>query len=185
MTAYPGRTYRFLTETPYFPFGYGLSYSTFSNNALTLSQSVIRPCDDITVTFDVKNLGPFVADQVCQVYLKVLVGNDDIVRDQLRLVNFTKLHGVQIQKTVQVSLLISYERMTVTKGLNFHQVIEPGTYQVFVGGYLTVDIDSVSGAASYPTLLNATFVIEGNTTNVQTCQQQTNLQNMAFVEVHV
>jgi len=58
-----GRTYRYFNGRPLFPFGYGLSYSTFSYSKLAVPNTV-KAGDNITVRVTVTNNGPFDADEV-------------------------------------------------------------------------------------------------------------------------
>lgn len=60
-----GRTYRYYTEQPLYPFGFGLSYSTFSYSDLRLSSSSIQPGQQVDVSVTVKNNGPYDAEEVC------------------------------------------------------------------------------------------------------------------------
>ena len=59
-----GRTYRYYIEDPLYPFGYGLSYSTFTYSNLKLSTNKIEPGQQIDVTVSVKNNGPYDAEEV-------------------------------------------------------------------------------------------------------------------------
>ena len=59
-----GRTYRYYTEDPLYPFGYGLSYSTFTYSNLQLSAYKIEPGQQIDVTVSAKNNGPYDAEEV-------------------------------------------------------------------------------------------------------------------------
>ena len=59
-----GRTYRYYKGEPLYPFGYGLSYSKFYYDALSVSPQSISPGSNVTVTFSVRNLGPYDADEV-------------------------------------------------------------------------------------------------------------------------
>ena len=59
-----GRTYRYYIEDPLYPFGYGLSYSTFTYSNLQLSANKIEPGQQIDVTVSVKNNGPYDAEEV-------------------------------------------------------------------------------------------------------------------------
>lgn len=58
-----GRTYRYFKDKPLFPFGYGLSYSTFSYSSLDVPP-VVKVGNNITVKVTVINNGPYVADEV-------------------------------------------------------------------------------------------------------------------------
>lgn len=58
------RTYRYSTATPLFPFGYGLSYSTFKYTSLNLPINSINAGDSFELFVSVKNLGPYPGDEV-------------------------------------------------------------------------------------------------------------------------
>jgi beta-glucosidase len=64
-----GRTYRYFKGEPLYPFGYGLSYSTFTFNNLRFDRTSLDASDDLTVTVDVKNTGQRASDQVVQAYV--------------------------------------------------------------------------------------------------------------------
>ena len=63
------RTYRYFKGTPLYPFGYGLSYTTFSYSGLTLPKSPIKAGDPLVVDVTVKNTGNREGDEVAQLYL--------------------------------------------------------------------------------------------------------------------
>ena len=65
-----GRTYRYMTETPLFPFGHGLSYTTFNYGNATLSATEIKDGETLTLTIPVSNTGTCDGDEVVQVYLR-------------------------------------------------------------------------------------------------------------------
>src|SRR5581483_1187081 len=64
-----GRTYRYFKGTPLYPFGYGLSYTTFSYSALTLPHSEITAGDRLSAEVTVTNSGKLAGDEVVQLYL--------------------------------------------------------------------------------------------------------------------
>ena len=63
-----GRTYRYFTDEPLYPFGYGLSYTTFSYSDLTIPQKTAAG-EKVTVKVTVKNTGNMEGDEVVQLYL--------------------------------------------------------------------------------------------------------------------
>lgn len=65
-----GRTYRYMVQQPLFPFGYGLSYTTFAYGEARLSKNTIGKGETITLTVPVSNTGQRDGDEVVQVYLK-------------------------------------------------------------------------------------------------------------------
>lgn len=65
-----GRTYRYMTEAPLFPFGHGLSYTTFSYGNAALSAPEIKDGETLTLTIPVSNTGTHDGDEVVQVYLR-------------------------------------------------------------------------------------------------------------------
>ena len=67
--AMKGRTYRYFEGEPLYPFGYGLSYTTFSYRGLRLAKKVIRAGDPLTAEVTVTNTGTREGDEVIQVYL--------------------------------------------------------------------------------------------------------------------
>ncbi len=64
-----GRTYRYFTGEPLYPFGYGLSYASFAYDNLRVEKKSLAPTDDLVVSSEVKNIGRVPGDEVVQVYL--------------------------------------------------------------------------------------------------------------------
>jgi beta-glucosidase len=69
-----GRTYRYFTGEPLYPFGYGLSYTTFEYSDVKLASQNAATGENITVTATVKNSGSVAGDEVVQVYLERQAG---------------------------------------------------------------------------------------------------------------
>ena len=59
-----GSTYRYFHGEPMFPFGYGMSYTEFNYTQLTVSPTTIKPCDNVTVSVAVQNIGKLAGDEV-------------------------------------------------------------------------------------------------------------------------
>ena len=65
-----GRTYRYFDGTPLYPFGYGLSYTTFAYDRMRTSSGTLRGDDTLTVSVDVRNTGARAGDEVVQLYVR-------------------------------------------------------------------------------------------------------------------
>lgn len=114
---------------PLYPFGYGLSYTTFDYGNLQLSTNQINTDGSLEVSVDVTNSGDFDGKEVVQLYIRDVVGS--VTRPVKELKGFEK---VEIKKgeTKTVTFSIS------VKDLEFYNydldlVAEPGEFQVFVG----------------------------------------------------
>jgi beta-glucosidase len=68
--AMKGRTYRYFEGTPLYPFGYGLSYTTFTYSGLTLPVRAVAAGNPVVAEVTVTNLGKKAGDEVAQLYLE-------------------------------------------------------------------------------------------------------------------
>ncbi|MEM9986606.1 MAG: fibronectin type III-like domain-contianing protein, partial [Bacteroidota bacterium] len=64
-----GRTYKYMTEEPRYPFGFGLTYSKIELSQLSLGQKVLQAQDSLKLAVTVKNVGNFDVEEVIQLYL--------------------------------------------------------------------------------------------------------------------
>jgi beta-glucosidase len=119
-----------ISNEPLYPFGYGLSYTTFTYSKPVLSQASLRPGQDLNVTVSVQNTGPRDGAEVAQLYLRDLVGSS--TRPVKELKGFQKItlkKGESRQLTFHLS---ADELKFYNDDLKF--VAEPGEFQVMVGG---------------------------------------------------
>ena len=81
-----GRTYRFFKGTPLYPFGYGLSYTTFAYKNLRTSATTLPggAADTLTVRVDVTNTGQRIGDEVAQFYVRHLGSRVERPNEDLR-----------------------------------------------------------------------------------------------------
>jgi beta-glucosidase len=115
--------------TPLYPFGHGLSYTTFGYRNLRLSTATMRPGDTLVVSVDVTNTGDRAGDEVVQLYIRDEVGS--VTRPVKELRGFRRV-TLRPGETQSVSFALG------ASDLAFHDsaldlVVEPGFFRVFVG----------------------------------------------------
>ena len=97
-----GRTYMYFRDTPLYPFGYGLSYTTFAYSNLKVS----RNGESIDVSVALKNTGQRAGDEVVQLYVRHL--NSKVARPLQELKGFTRVHlAPQEEKLVKIAVPVS------------------------------------------------------------------------------
>jgi beta-glucosidase len=84
-----GRTYMYFRGDPQYPFGYGLSYTTFAFSNLAVSRPSIALPDTVTVSVEVANTGTREGDEVVQVYARFI--GSPIERPARKLVGFARV----------------------------------------------------------------------------------------------
>jgi len=94
-----GRTYRYMTEKPLFPFGYGLSYTTFTIGKADIGKNTIQAGESLTVTLPVSNTGKRDGAEVLQIYLRKL-GDPDAPLKTLRAFQRIPLKAGKTQNVV-------------------------------------------------------------------------------------
>ena len=98
-----GRTYMYFRDKPLYPFGYGLSYTTFRYSNLRLSRTALHGGEDLTATVDVTNTGSRDGDEVVQMYVSHQASK--VLRAKEELKGFDRVHVVA-GKTVSVPLTL-------------------------------------------------------------------------------
>ena len=84
-----GRTYMYFKGEPLFPFGYGLSYTTFSFSNFRTSNNIVKNGSVVKVNVDVMNSGKRTGDEVVQLYIRHL--NSSVTRPQKELKAFQRI----------------------------------------------------------------------------------------------
>ncbi len=79
-----GRTYMYFKQRPLYPFGFGLSYTTFAYSNLRLSSGELKRDGEITVTVDVRNTGTRAGDEVAQMYVSHVHSRVDRAEEELK-----------------------------------------------------------------------------------------------------
>jgi len=124
-----GRTYRYFTGQPLYPFGYGLSYTTFEYSNLSFDKSSVGAKDDLTASVEVKNTGSVASDEVVQVYLSQPGAKGAPVR---ALAGFRRVH-LDPGKSQKVEVAIPNRNLSFVDETGARK-IAAGTLQVWVGG---------------------------------------------------
>lgn len=119
-----------VSNDPVYPFGYGLSYTTFAYSNLTLDKTQMSRGDTLTVTVEIRNTGSRQGAEVVQLYIRDLVGS--VTRPVKELKGFKKIN-LKPGETQTVNFTLS------EKDLSFYRAdltfgAEPGRFQVFIGG---------------------------------------------------
>ncbi|MFE3848138.1 glycoside hydrolase family 3 C-terminal domain-containing protein [Flavobacterium sp. LB3P45] len=121
--------YTDLKNSPKFPFGYGLSYTTFEYSNLKLSKNKIKSTEEITVTLNVTNSGKVAGEEVVQLYLRDKVGS--VVRPIIELKDFQKIK-LNAGETKTIKFVINKEKLSFYNA-NLQWVAEPGDFDVMIG----------------------------------------------------
>ena len=127
------RGYLLSTTEPLFPFGYGLSYTTFEYSNLKITKPKIRTDEETTVTVDVTNTGKVRGDEVAQMYIRDEVSS--VTRPIKELKDFARV-SIAPGETKTVTFKITPQKLSFYNR-EMKPVVEPGTFQIMVGGSST------------------------------------------------
>jgi beta-glucosidase len=123
------RSYLFNGRKPLFPFGWGLSYTTFRFDRLRVEPATIGTGGEATVTVDVTNTGSREGDEVAELYIHQRVAS--VTRPVMELRGFKRLHLKPGQKETVEFKLTPRELEMLNRDM--HWVVEPGLFDVSVG----------------------------------------------------
>jgi len=119
-----------VSNTPLFPFGYGLSYTNFEYSGLAISKESLTGNEEIEVSVDVSNSGNFDGEEVVQLYVRDVVAS--VTRPLRELKGFKKIF-IKKGETETVTFKLSAKDLAFYhQDLQFYA--EPGEFMVFVGG---------------------------------------------------
>ena len=127
--AMQGRTYRYFTGTPLYPFGYGLSYTHFSYADPEISTPQLHAGDSLHVSATVHNDGKRDGDEVVQLYIDA---PDQPLAPRHALVGFRRVH-LAAGESRRVSFELAPRELSVVDAAG-HRAVEAGRYKLFVGG---------------------------------------------------
>lgn len=140
-----GRTYRYSEKEPLFPFGFGLSYTTFKYGDIQLSKKQIKRGEEIIASLTVTNTGTVAGEEVVQLYIKDLAAS--VVVPQYALKGFQRISlAPGEEKTVTFKITEKEMQLINDKG---EAVLESGDFKVFIGGSLPSDRSLALGATPW------------------------------------
>jgi beta-glucosidase len=117
------------SNDPLYPFGYGLSYTSFQYSAPQLNKSVVKPGQPVQVSVDIQNSGNFDGQEVVQLYIQDIYGS--ITRPVKELKGFQKIF-LKKGETKHVTFTID-EQMLKFFNADLKFAAEPGDFNLFIG----------------------------------------------------
>lgn len=118
-----------VTNEPLYPFGFGLSYTTFAYSDISLSQTSMNMQGVLTASVNVTNTGAFPGGEVVQLYIRDLVGST--TRPVKELKGFERIY-LQPGQTRTVTFKIAPE-MLKFYNYDLQYVVEPGDFSIMIG----------------------------------------------------
>ncbi len=137
-----GRTYRYMNAMPLYPFGYGLSYTSFTYDKLQ-APATIKKGQSLQVTVEVKNTGKINADEVVQLYVTPETGDKDAPLYSLK--GFKRVH-LKAGETRKITFSLTARELSFANEQG--DIVEnAGQYKIAVGGALPGKRSEELGAA--------------------------------------
>ena len=116
-------------NSPLYPFGYGLSYTTFSYNKVALDKRTMSVGDSLIVSVQIENTGKRKGDEVAQLYIRDLVAS--VTRPVKQLLGFRRITLEPGEKKL-VQFMIKQDDLSFYEE-NMKWICEPGVFKIFVG----------------------------------------------------
>ncbi len=126
-----GRTYLYDKHIPLFPFGYGLSYTTFAYSDLRMDKTPVKEGEMVNITFQLKNTGNYDSDEVVQLYASF--PGSKVERPAKALKAFQRIF-VPKGQSVKITLPLKTSDLTYWDTDKKAFTLEPGMVKFFVGG---------------------------------------------------
>ena len=114
---------------PLFPFGYGLSYTTFAYDKLHLSADTLRMNEILTITANLTNTGKYAGTEVVQLYVRDKVGS--VTRPVKELKGFQRI-ALQPGETKTVTFELPISDLAFWN-IDMKKVVEPGEFTLWIG----------------------------------------------------
>jgi beta-glucosidase len=125
-----GFTYMYFEGKPVYPFGHGLSYTTFAYSDLRISSPRISGGGQMTVRVNIRNTGKLAGDEVAQLYVRDPQAS--VKRPKLELRGFERV-ALKPGEQRTVTFTLSAEKLAFWDERSHTFLVEPGTFEVLVG----------------------------------------------------
>ena len=119
-----------IPNAPLYPFGYGLSYTSFSYSDISISKKQIRANETLQAKLTVTNTGNYDGEETVQLYVQDVYAS--ITQPVKQLIDFQKIF-VKKGEQKEVSFTISIDDLKFYNQ-DLKQVYEPGDFNIFIGG---------------------------------------------------
>ena len=154
------RTYRYMKNDALYPFGFGLSYTSFVYSNLEISKNVIDAGDSIEIKVSIKNTGKYIAIETAQLYLKDVEASVVVPKWQLKGINRLLLKPGE-EKVATFSITPRHMSLIDNDG---QCLLEPGNFKFYIGGSQP-DKRSLELLGVSP--LEGTFTVKGETIKIE------------------
>lgn len=123
------RGYLYTNKEPLFPFGFGLSYTTFEYTNLKVTPGEIGSTGRAEVSVTVRNTGTRLGDEIVQLYIRDVVST--VTRPVMELKDFRRI-SLTPNESRTITFAVTPDKLSFLD-LNMNRVVEPGTFEIMVG----------------------------------------------------
>lgn len=124
-----GDDYYNLSGLPLFPFGYGLSYTSFEYNDIQLDKDIIGTTESTILRCTVKNIGDRAGDEVVQLYIHDVLSS--VSRPVMELKGFQRIH-LNAGETKNIQFAITPALLSMLN-IDLKKIVEPGDFRIMIG----------------------------------------------------
>ncbi len=181
----PGQTYQYYTGTPIYPFGYGLSYTTYEYSNMTIDKTDVDANDTVKFSIDIKNTGTVAGDEVVELYVSHPQTDANMPDKQLK--GFEKI-SLEPDETKTVEFTLNIDDLALYQESVIENVVTEGEYTAFIGKNAADTANSVKFNVTGEldaTLKTVKAMPDGVTVNGAVCEDGTELESVTQIDSKV